>query len=151
MGGTIDPNAPSASLRQVQKSMNTTLTHLNSRRAWLIRDINIWGSLHAESLDAIATEVDDTQTRVVFIEFTIGGTPQDISFANLIDHRGNQLPSAIDSPVIIPIAKNAISAAIIGQPSPTSFRIAKTASVPDDAIIDLWIIEARSQEDQSVR
>ena len=124
--------------------MNTTLAHLNSRRAWLIRDINIWGSLHAEIVDALATEVDDAQTRVVFHEFTIGGEEQDIAFGTLTDHRGNVLPSSIDAPVIIPIAKNAIPVALIGMSNPTSFRIAKTASSPDDAIVDLWIIEART-------
>jgi hypothetical protein len=124
--------------------MNTTLTHLNSRRAWLIRDINIWGSLSAETIDAIATEVDDSQTRVVFHEFTIGGVSQELAFNTLTDHRGNTLPQSIDTPVIIPIAKNGISVAIIGMPSPTSFRIAKTQAIPEDAIVDLWIIEARS-------
>lgn len=124
--------------------MNTTLTHLNSRRAWLIRDINIWGSLSAETIDAIATEVDDSQTRVVFHEFTIGGASQELAFDTLTDHRGNTLPQSIDMPVIIPIGKNGISVAIIGKPSSTLFRIAKTQSIPEDAIVDLWIIEARS-------
>lgn len=124
--------------------MNTTLTHLNSRRAWLIRDINIWGSLSAENLSAIATEVDDSQTRVVVHEFTIGGVSQEIAFSNLTDHRGNLLPSSIETPVVIPIPKSVIPVAVIGMPGPTSFRIAKTSSIPDDAIVDLWIIEARN-------
>jgi hypothetical protein len=123
-------------------TMNTTLTHLNSRRSWLIRDVNVWGSLSAETFDAIATEVDDSETRVAFHEFTIGGASQEVAYNSLIDHRGNQLPASLDSPVIIPIAKNSVPVAIIGLPSPTSFRVAKTASVPDDAIVDLWIIEA---------
>lgn len=124
--------------------MNTTLTHLNSRRAWLIRDLNIWGSLCAETLDIVATETDDSETRVVFHEFTVGGAVQEIAFTALTDHRGNQLPVSIDSPVVIPIAKNAVSVAVIGIPSPTSFRIAKTQAIPEDAIVDLWIIEART-------
>ena len=123
--------------------MNTTLTHLNARRAWLIRDINVWGSLHVETLDAVATEVDDTQTRVVFTEFTLGGASQEIAFSSLTDHRGDTLPSSIDVPVIIPIAKNAIPVAVIGLSNAASFQVAKTTSTPDDAIIDLWIIEAR--------
>lgn len=124
--------------------MNSTLAYLNSRRAWLVRDVNIWGSISAEVLEAIATEIDDGETRVVFHEFTIGGAVQEIAFNTLIDHRGNSLPSSIDAPVIIPIAKNAIPVAVNGIPSPTSFRIAKTAATPDDSTVDLWIIEARS-------
>ncbi len=124
--------------------MNTTLTLLNSRRAWLIRDLNVWGSLSAEAIDAIATEVDDTENRVVFHGFSIGGASQELAFNTLTDHRGNILPDSIDTPVIIPIGKNAVPVAIVGMPSPTSFRIAKTQAVPDDAIVDLWIVEARS-------
>ena len=124
--------------------MNSTLTHLNSRRAWLVRDLNVWGSIHAESLVALATEIDDSQTRVVFHEFTLGGQAQELAYASLTDHRGNTLPADIDAPVIIPIAKNEIAVAVIGIPSPGSFRIAKVASAPDDAVVDLWIIEAVS-------
>ena len=122
--------------------MNTTLTHFNARRAWLVRDLNVWGSLHAETLHALATEVDDTATRVVFTELALGGDLQEIAFGSLTDHRGNTLPETLDTPVIIPIAKNEVPTAVIGQPGPTSFRLAKTTSVPDDAQIDLWIIEA---------
>lgn len=124
--------------------MNSTLTHLHARRAWLVRDLNIWGALAAETMDALATEIDDAETRVVFHEFTVGGAAQDIAFSTLTDHRGNLLPATIDAPVVIPIAKNAIPTAVIGLPGPTSFRIAKTTSIPEDAIVDLWIIEARS-------
>ena len=69
---------------------------------------------------------------------------QGIVFSSLTDHRGNALPSSIDVPVIIPIAKNAIPVAVIGLPNAASFQVAKTTSTPDDAIIDLWIIEART-------
>ncbi len=124
--------------------MHPTLTHLNARRAWLVRDLNVWGSLQAEILAAIATEIDDSETRVVFTEFVIGGQPQEIAYASLIDHRGNTLPTSIDTPAIIPIAKNDVPAAIIGQPGPTSFRLAKATSTPENALIDLWIVEARS-------
>lgn len=124
--------------------MHPTITHLNSRRAWLVRDLSVWGSLHAETLDALATELDDAETRVVFHEFTIGSASQEIAFATLTDHRGSQLPASIDSPVVIPIAKNSVPVAVIGLPSPASFHIAKTTTIPDDAIVDLWIIEARN-------
>lgn len=124
--------------------MNSTLTYLNARRAWLVRDFNVWGSLHAEVLDALATEVDDSETRVAFTQFALVGQSQEIAYSSLIDHRGNTLPASIDTPVVIPIVKNDVPAAIIGQPGPTSFRLAKTTSTPEDALIDLWIIEAGS-------
>lgn len=124
--------------------MNTTLTHLNARRSWLIRDLNVYGSIAADTFVALATEIDDLETRVVSTDFILGGTAQLIPFTSLTDHRGNQLPNSIDTPVIIPITKNAIPVAVIGQPTPTSFRLAKTTAAPEDAIVDLWIIEART-------
>ena len=124
--------------------MNSTYSYLTSHRAWLVPSVSVWGALGAETLIAAATEVDDAQARVVFEEFSIGGVVQELSFRDLVDHRGNALPETIDAPAIIPILKNQIPVAIIGAPSPTGFRMAKTASVPETALVDLWIIEARS-------
>ena len=124
--------------------MNPTLIHLNARRAWFISSVSIWGTFGAELIESVATEVDDTQTRVVYTGFLVGGQAQEIAFASLIDHRGNNLPTTIDAPVVILIPRNDIPVAVMGTPSPTSFRLAKTVFEPDDGLVDLWIIEARS-------
>ena len=124
--------------------MSTTYARLTSRRAWLIPAFSVWGDLATDTIDATATEVDDQATRVVFHQFTLGGQTQDVPFASLTDHRGNPLPAQIDCPVVTPVMKNAVPVAVVGTPGPASFRIAKSAMTADDAIVDLWIIEAGS-------
>jgi len=122
--------------------MNTTYAYLTGRRAWFVPAVSVWGDLQAETIDSLATETDDSATRVVFQRFTIGGEAQEIAFASLTDHRGNPLPVQVDNPVAIPVAKNAVAVAVIGTPANTSFRIGKSAVSAEDAIVDLWIIEA---------
>ncbi|MEW5702769.1 MAG: hypothetical protein AB1792_11140 [Candidatus Zixiibacteriota bacterium] len=124
--------------------MNTTYAYLTGRRAWFVPAVSIWGELGAETIDALATETDDAATRVVFQRFTIGGMAQDIAFSALTDHRGNSLPDQIDHPVVIPVAKNAVSIAVIGTPGNTSFRVGKGEAAAEDGMADLWIIEAGS-------
>ena len=123
--------------------MNTTYANLSGRRAWFVPSVSVWGNLQAETIDAIATETDDNATRVAFARFTVGGSVQEITFASLADHRGNTLPGSIDHPVVIPVAKNSATVAVVGQPGNVSFRVGKTAITAEDGITDLWIIEAK--------
>ncbi len=122
--------------------MNTTYARLTSRRAWFVTGVAVWGELAAKTIRAIGTETDDTATRVVYYEFGVGGQIQDVPFASLSDHRGNQLPATIDRPVVIVIPKNAAIVAVIGQPTATGVRLAQTSTTIEDALVDLWIIEA---------
>ncbi|MBI3872161.1 MAG: hypothetical protein HY304_03680 [candidate division Zixibacteria bacterium] len=123
--------------------MNSTYAQLTGRRAWFVPAISVWGNLQAETLDSVATEIDDGATRVAFQRFIIGGAIQEIPFASLTDHRGNGLPVTIDHPVVIPVGKNDVTVAVVGQSGTTSFRVGKTAITAQDGIIDLWIIEAK--------
>ena len=127
---------------KITEIMDPTYAQLTGRRAWLVPAFSVWGELAAETIDAVATEVDDTSTRVVFLRFPVGGAPQDVGFASLTDHRGNALPAQIDHPVVVPIPKSGVGVAVIGAPSNAGFRVGKTQAVPEDAIIDLWIVEA---------
>jgi hypothetical protein len=122
--------------------MDLTYAQLTGRRAWLVPAFSVWGESAGETVDAVATEVDDTAARVVFMRFPLGGAPQDVTFASLTDQRGNALPALIDHPVVIPIARTAVGVAVTGAPSNAGFRLGKTQAAPDDAIIDLWIVEA---------
>jgi hypothetical protein len=124
--------------------MNSTYSYLTSHRAWFVPSVSVWGALAADTIAAAATEVDDSQTRVVFDEFALGGEVQELIFADLVDHRGNSLPGTIDAPAVILVPKNQVPVAIVGTPSPTSVRLAKTIFAPENALVDLWIIEARS-------
>jgi hypothetical protein len=122
--------------------VNQTLNVLTGRRAWYVPGVSIWGNVVGETIDAVATEADDGTTRVVFYQFPIAGTLQDIEFTNLIDHRGNSLPMTISGPVVIPIPRNTVGVAILGKPGSTALTVGKTEITSEDGLVDFWIVEA---------
>lgn len=122
--------------------MYTTYSQLTARRAWHVPGISIWGDLQTQTIDAIGTEADGSSSRVVFYRFDIGGQTQELLYASMTDHRGNRLPASIDHPVVIVIPRNAIPVAVVGDPSDTACRLARTAAGAEDGLVDLWITEA---------
>ncbi|MBI5869027.1 MAG: hypothetical protein HZB43_12205 [candidate division Zixibacteria bacterium] len=122
--------------------MNSTYSQLTSRRAWYVPGLSITGDLQTQTVDAIGTEVDAAETRVVFYRFSFGGQAQELSYAGMTDHRGNHLPAAIDHPVVIIIPRNAIGVVLVGRPGNAACRLAKTSASGEDGLVDLWITEA---------
>jgi len=121
--------------------MNITLDYLKSNRKWLVRDFRVRGDGGAVESDMIASETDASNVRVVYVREFSGGTEQRVIFSDLIDHRGNYLPSIIANAEIVLIPKNVVGAYIRGTVGPSSFRIAKERAVPDDAKVDFLIME----------
>jgi hypothetical protein len=122
--------------------MNTTYARLTGRRAWYVTDVSVWGDLNAETVRSLATEIDDTNARVVFYEFVIGGEAQAVPYASLTDHRGNQLPADIERPVVMVIPRNPVGVVVVGRPTNAACRLARTQPGAGDGLVDLWIVEA---------
>ncbi len=121
--------------------MNVTLDYLKSNRKWHVRDYRVWGDDGAIEADMLMTEITPSTSRIVFLHQYSGGNGQVVNFADLLDHRGNQLPSTLSNAIVIIIPKNAIAAFVPGSVGPTSFRIAKSNLRPADAVVDLLIME----------
>jgi hypothetical protein len=122
--------------------MNTTYARLTGRRAWYVPDISVWGDLSAQTVSAVATEADGPDVRVVFYRFPIRGQPQELPYASLTDHRGNQLPASIARPVVIVIPRNSVAVVLVGRPTDVACRLARSAPGAEDGLVDLWIVEA---------
>lgn len=120
--------------------MNTTFDYLTSNRKWLIRDYTVWGNSSSFDSAIIATE-DSANDRVVFMRELIGGNPQMVEFADLTDHRGNKLPSAISNAEVVIVPKGETGAFVVGQVGASSFRLAKAGISMPDTIVDLIIME----------
>ena len=120
--------------------MNTTFDYLTSNRKWLIRDFTVWGNSASYDASLVATE-DAATDRVVFMRELIGGQPQIVEFADLVDHRGNKLPNTLVNAEILIIPKGEISAFVVGQVGSNSFRLAKLGISSPDATVDLIIME----------
>ncbi len=121
--------------------MNITLDYLTGNRKWLIRDYTVWGDAGSLDGDLMLTEYKSGENRVVFMHEYSGGNSQIVDFADLLDHRGNQLPTTINKPLVIIIPKNQIGAFILGAVGPTSFRIARKKEEPSNSLVDLLILE----------
>lgn len=121
--------------------MNETYAHLTGHRSWWVPDFAVWGDAAAESVELLANEIDGSARRVMFFQCAVGGVEQEVSFAELVDHRANVLPAAIDRPLIVIVPKSSIATALIGEPSSAAFKIARTQPATENGLVDLWIVE----------
>jgi len=121
--------------------MNITMDYLRSNRKWLVRDYTVWGDNGNYQADMVLTEENAPNDRVIFHHQYSGGIPQIVNFADLTDHRGNQIPTMIKNAHIILIAKSPIQSFILGPVGSTSFHIAKPSTQSGDSIVDILIME----------
>ncbi len=115
---------------------------ITARRAWYVPDVTVTGDYSAMTVEMLVGEADDSEGRIVLYCYPIGGVVQEVVFGSLVDHRGNALPATINRPVVIPIPRNDVPVAVVGQPSAATCRLARTRYVAHDGLVDLWIVEA---------
>lgn len=121
--------------------MATALQNVNSRRVWFVPSLKVWGLPHAGEFEYLAMETVDSIQTVYYGATDIGDSSQQVSFADLVDHRGNNLPASIDSPRVIVRQRSEDPAFVVGEESDSSFKIARSASVVADVNVDLVVIE----------
>jgi hypothetical protein len=121
--------------------MTDTLAYLRGHRIWLVRDFVVWGSLSANEFSFLVTDVEQTTKRIMFLSVPLGGEMQRVCFSDLLDFRGNNLPSSLLNPKIIALPKTSVGVVVVGQESPDSFTIATTSPSDANGLCDLLIIE----------
>jgi hypothetical protein len=121
--------------------MNTTIDFLKSNRKWLVPNFVVWGDNGTFEADMIMTEFISGDERIVFNHEFTGETAQTVTYKDLVDHRGNQLPEEIVNPEIILIPRNPVSSFILGTVGEKSFRISKDSKQLSNSMVDLLIME----------
>jgi hypothetical protein len=121
--------------------MNTTIDFLKSNRKWLVPNFVVWGDNGTFEADMIMTEFISGDERIVFNHEFTGETAQTVTYKDLVDHRGNQLPEEIVNPEIILIPRNPVSSFILGTVGEKSFRISKDSKQLSNSVVDLLIME----------
>jgi len=121
--------------------MNDTLAYLRGHRIWLVRDFIVWGALSANEFSFLLTDVDQSSKRIMFLTMPLGGEMQKVNFDDLLDFRGNSLPSNLINPKIIALPKTSVDVVVVGQESANSFSIATTSASGANGLCDLLIIE----------
>ncbi len=121
--------------------MNTTLAYLRTRRAWLVRNVAVWGSEYQQDVFLGACEFIDAQKRIGLIRAQLGGPRQEILFTDLVDVQGNHLPETIAGPAIVMIPRSRAGAFVKSVQGVSGFTVARTETGSDTALIDLLIFE----------
>ncbi len=123
--------------------MNTTLTYLLSHRMWLVENVVVWGSISSYIGSFLLTEDVGGERPIYLWQADIGGNVQEIAFENLVDNRGNSLPSTISRPKVVILPKSGVHVVVLGRETNASFRLAKTESGVAPGVVDLLVIEMR--------
>ena len=121
--------------------MNITLDYLRGRRSWLVKNFVVWGDWSLASFLLLYTEMGQTSKRVMLAKNNLGGLDQTVSFSDLYDFRGNQLPEVIQNAKVIAMPKNEVNCFVVGAETDTGFRIARFSGSEKTGLVDLMVVE----------
>lgn len=121
--------------------MNITLDYLRGRRTWVVPNFVVWGDWSLASFMLLYTEIGETSKRVMVAENNLGGQDQAVSFSDLYDFKGNQLPGVISHPKVIVLPKNEVACFVVGTETETGFRIARSSGEGKTGLVDLMVVE----------
>nr|MBN2276854.1 hypothetical protein [candidate division Zixibacteria bacterium] len=121
--------------------MMNTLAYLKSRRMWVVRDIMVWGLEADAEFHYLGIETVDTDSRLMLGILSVGDTAQDILYADLVDHHGNNLPAVINAPRVIIRPRSRHQAYLAGEESNAGFRIVRDPDAPGPIRVDFFIYE----------
>ena len=124
--------------------MLSGLEKLKTRRAWLVPDFMVWGLPALGDMEFLLVENVDNNRSVFFNAVDLADTVQEVSFDQLTDHRGNQLPAEISAPLVVPRSKSDVSVFVVGKESDSKFKIARATGDENPATADLLIMEMSS-------
>lgn len=112
-----------------------------ARRVWFVPDFVVWGKPSVGDLEYLATETIDGVTSVMFGSASVDGAEQHVQFTQLVDHRGNHLPSTINAARVFPRSNHGADISAVGTETDSGFKIAGPADSSTTVTTDLLIIE----------
>ncbi len=121
--------------------MITGLSTILSHRTWFVPDVVIWGLPGLGEVEFLMLEQVGSDNTVLFGSFTVGDGSQVISFADLVDFRGNTLPETINTPRVLVRSHSPDAVFIVGTESDSSFKIARDPESSEPVTVDLLILE----------
>lgn len=113
----------------------------NTKRSWYVPNLQIYGTVGWGQFEYLITENLNSIVSVFFDKISIGDSSQHMFFGDLIDIKGNNLPSTLKNPKVLVKPKSEGSAYIVGDESSTGFKIVRTSDSPQVVQVDLYIIE----------
>jgi len=121
--------------------MISGIEQVAARRIWFVPGFSVWGVPGLDEIDMLTVEHTAAGDTIGFSALTVEGASQKVFYADLTDHRGNQLPASLASPRVIPRSHEASAVLVIGTESPSSFRIARDPNAAGPVTADLLVLE----------
>lgn len=112
-----------------------------ARRMWFVPDVTVWGLASWGEINYLALEQVGATVSLLYGAADLGDEGQRVDFADLSDHRGNDLPENLECPKVIVSPRQAESAFVVGSESSDGFKIARPADSGGPVRADLLIIE----------
>ncbi|MEW5995225.1 MAG: hypothetical protein AB1744_12660 [Candidatus Zixiibacteriota bacterium] len=114
---------------------------VTARRAWFVPGFVVWGLPVWAEVELLSIEQVGSDKTIGYNSLTMGETSQQVAFADLTDHRGNQLPTGIASPRVIVRSRGSDAAFVTGAETDSHFTIARDPASDRPVTVDLLIIE----------
>lgn len=121
--------------------MLSTLSRVTSRRVWFVPRFSVWGSSVWNQIDFLALEQVDSTKSILFGTIGIGENSQSVDFCDLLDFRGNHLPSTIANPKVLVRNRSSDSVFVAGDETSGGFRIARSPDAASPVLVDLIVME----------
>jgi hypothetical protein len=121
--------------------MSDGLEKLLARRIWFVPDVMIWGTSGLGELDYLACEKVGSDGAVLFGQSSFFDGRQQVLFGDLTDHRGNRLPSTLQSPRVLIRSRGTQSAYVVAQESNSGVTLARDQSGTEPVMADLLVVE----------
>lgn len=112
-----------------------------ARRAWFVPAVRVHGLPALDNLGYLVAETIDGVTTIYFAVADLSGTTQTLTFASLVDHRGNHLPQSIASPRVIVRPRSRYAAHVLSEETDREFSIARDPAAPGPVTVDLLVLE----------
>lgn len=117
------------------------LAEVAARRMWFVPDFAVWGLPNMGELEFVTLEQVGATKTILYGSCGIGDSSQDVSFSDLVDFRGNELPATIDYPRVFLRSHSSDDVFIVGSESATMFKVAREANSSGPVSVDLLIVE----------
>jgi hypothetical protein len=114
---------------------------VTTHRSWFVPDFAVWGQPSLGEHEYLALEKIGSIRSVFFGTASVGESQQEVLYSQLTDHRGNMMPSQLDSPRVFVRARGSEAAFVVGSESPDRFKIARDADTTGPVTVDLLIVE----------
>lgn len=120
------------------------LERVKSRRMWYVPEVSIWGLAVWDQIEFVLAEEIESEQSLLFGQVDLADDAQQLLYADLVDHRGNQLPETIESPLVLIRSRGEHRGYVVGRESGQGFKVARESNATSPVTGDLLVIEMGS-------